>query len=439
MNLILKNKICPKTGFILAGVLFLLVAIFWFVRGDIWTTWDYQVLDRFYQKAIQEGYGTRVSPNISMIVETDQTKEHFGQTILNRKIYASLNKSLVSLKPEATIYDFIFRFERDTESNKEFNRSLLELGKVYLPLGLNMEDENPYTPQEEKWNSRQLLPFMGMPIQKGAIAPIYAYPSLIPFQDYVNESFTKGHINIQSDSDGVYRHYPLLLKLELGYLPALPFSTFLQNINVALEEIIVDWGREITILAKAKNKLSQDLVIPIDRQGRVYIPFSDFFENEKKSFKMMSLESFLTYSEDINFEKSLQEQFGGAFVFVGSSSQNEQNIGKTALGDRVPLVLFHAAFLNSLLTESFYKDWSLVEALILVFTISFLFTYAAIYKSTKYLYSCGVLSIIGLTALTWFQFIDFRLFPLISTTGSVLFMLSGMAVGISQKTNEHIG
>ncbi|GEM_PF-3420984 len=432
----LRNKKFFKIEFIFSGVLFFIVAIFWLSRGDIWTIWDYQALDRFHQQAVQEGHEARVSPKISMIVETDQTKKYFNQTILDRRIYASLNNSLVSLKPEAVIYDFIFRFERETESNKEFKRSLQALNKVYLPLGLIMKDESQYTPQEEKWNSRQLLPFMGTPIQRGVTAPIYAYPSLMPFQDYVKEDFTAGHINIQSDSDGVFRHYPLLLKLELGYLPALSFSAFLDNINVSIEEVIVDWGREITIPANAKNKLEKDLVIPINKQGQVYISFPHFEEDKENNYKVMPLESFLTYTEDPGFRGSLQEQFGETFVFIGDVSKSGQNIGKTSLGNKASLVELHAAFINSLLTQSFYKNWSLIEVLILLFIFGALFTYVAFYKSAKHFYAIGVLSIIALIALTWFQFIGFRLFPLVSTIGSILFIFSALAFGVFQKNDR---
>jgi adenylate cyclase len=429
----LKNKRLSKTGYLLSGILYLIVATFWLSRGDIWTTADYHVLDLFQGLAIKNGLSSPVSPKIAAIVETDETKNYFKQSVLDRKIYAKTNNYLVKLKPKAVIYDSVFRFEEGTDSNFEFKKSLRDLKRVYLPLGLNIQDESQYTPQEEKWNSRQLLPFMGTPIQKGKSAPIFAYPSLMPFQDYIKDDVTVGHINVQSDSDGVFRHYPLLLKLELGYLPALPFSAFLDNINVSIEEIIVEWGKEITIPANAKNKLEKDLVIPINKQGQVYIPYSHFWEEKENSFKRMSLESFIDYSEDPAYIGTLREQFENTFIFISDVSQGGKDILRTSLGDRVPLVLLHEAFLNSLLTDSFYRNWSLDEALILLFLIGGSFACVTIFKSTNYLYICGSLSIIGLVALAWYQFIDFRLFPLVSTLGSVLFMFSGIVFRVFLK------
>lgn len=75
-----------------------------------------------------------------------------------------VNNFLAKLKPKAVIYDFIFRFEEGTDSKFEFTKSFSDFKKVCLPLGLNIHDESQYTPQEEKWNSRQLVPFMGTPI-----------------------------------------------------------------------------------------------------------------------------------------------------------------------------------------------------------------------------------------------------------------------------------
>jgi adenylate cyclase len=431
----LKFKELSKSSFFLAGILYLLVAAFWLSRGDIWTTADYQVLDLFQEQAIKNGLSSSVSPKIAAIVETDETKKYFKQSGLDRKTYAKVNNFLINLKPKAVIYDFIFRFEEGTDSNSKFKKSLRDLNRVYFPLGLNIHDESQYTPQEEKWNSRQLLPFMGTPIQKGKSAPIFAYPSLMPFQDFIKDDGTVGHISVQSNSDGVFRHYPLLLKLELGYLPALSFSVFLDNINVSIEEIIVEWGKEITVPAKAKNKLEKDLVIPINKQGQVYIPYLHFWEEKENSFKLMSLESFIEYAEDPTYMGKLQEQFEDTFIFISDVSQGGKDIRRISLGDSVPLVLLHEAFLNSLLTDSFYRNWSLVETLILLFFIGVIFAYFANSKSTKYLYMCGSLSIVGLVALTWYQFIDFRLFPLVSTLGSVLFMFSGMVFRVSQKND----
>jgi adenylate cyclase len=430
----LKYKELSKSSFFLAGILYLFVAVFWLSRGNIWTTADYQVLDLFQGQAIKNSLSSRVSPKIAAIVETDETKKYFKQSGLDRKTYAKVNSFLTKLKPKGVIYDFIFRFEDGTDSNSKFKKSLRDLKRVYLPLGLNIHDESQYTPQEEKWNSRQLLPFMGTPIQKGKSAPIFAYPSLMPFQDFIKDDVTVGHINVQSDPDGVFRHYPLLLKLELGYLPALSFSAFLDNINVSIEEIIVEWGKEITIPAKAKNKLEKDLVIPINKQGQVYIPYSRFWEEKENSFKLMSLESFIEYAEDPAYIGKLREQFESTFIFISDVSQGGKDILRTSLEDSVPLVLLHEAFLNSLLTDSFYRNWSLFEALILLFFIGVIFAYFAS-KSTKYLYVCGLLSVVGLVALTWYQFIDFRLFPLVSTLGSVLFIFSGMVFGVFQKND----
>lgn len=431
----LKNKEYFKSSFFIAGVLYFLIAVFWLLRGDIWTTADYQVLDLFQTEAIKKGLGAPLSPKIKAIVETDETKKYFQQTVLDRKTYATVNNFLTNLKPKAVIYDFIFRFEEGTDSNFEFKSSIDDLKKVFLPLGLNMYDDSQYTPQEKKWNSRQLLPFMGTPVQKGKSAPIFAHPSLLPFQDFIKENEVAGHINIQSDPDSVFRHYPILIKFDLGYLPALSFSAFLNNINVPIKEIIVEWGKEITIPAKATNKLKKDLVIPINEQGQVYIPFSRFWEGKENNFKIMSIENFINYSEDPAYKEKLQRQFEDAFIFISDVSQGGGDIRRTSVGDAVPLVLLHQAFLNGLLTDSFYRNWSLAEALILLFFIGVIFAYFANSQSAINLYACGLLSMIGLVAITWYQFIDFRLFPLVSILGSVLFMLSGNVFGVFRKNN----
>ena len=145
----LKYKELSKSSFFLAGILYLLVAAFWLSRGDIWITADYQALDLFQRQAIKSGLSSLVSPKIAAIVATDETKKYFKQSVLDRKTFATVNNFLINLKPQAVIYDFIFRFEEGTDSNFEFKKSLRDLKRVYLPLGLNIQDESQYTPQEE--------------------------------------------------------------------------------------------------------------------------------------------------------------------------------------------------------------------------------------------------------------------------------------------------
>ncbi|MFQ5444793.1 MAG: CHASE2 domain-containing protein [Nitrospinales bacterium] len=397
----MKNKHLRKFTLLLAVALTVMVTAFWGLRGSSWTRWDYQILDLFFQKSVKDGHGPKISPRISLITLTEETKGYFGQTILDRTVFADINNNLASLGIEATAYDIIFVLKSNETSDTYFKDSLKNLKKVYLPIGLNVDESAPPFKLDERIFFDRIKPFIGAPIETGTSDPFVGSPYLMQYQPFFEEAHNTGHINIETDADGVYRQLTLLIQVDSGYLPALALSIFLDHAGIPLEKIEVHWGNEIRIPALPGSRLVEDVVIPIDRRGRTYIPFVQFWEEEKRNFKQVPIHYFLTLFEDLDTHDSLKEFFKDNFVFIGDVSLGSKDIGQTPLEDRVPLMTLQASILNGLLNNTFYKPRTLTQTIGLILSIAVLLFLSTLPKSSWFLFGCGGFLLLTLIGWAW--------------------------------------
>src|SRR6185295_16225388 len=95
----------------------------------------------------------------------------------------------------------------------------------------------------ERLRSQQLR----QPRERGKAQPFSATRALMQFDAFAAAAFNTGHISATNDADGVYRHIPLLLKIDTAYLPTMALSMFLDALKVPWEAVTVEWGRTMTI------------------------------------------------------------------------------------------------------------------------------------------------------------------------------------------------
>ena len=96
MSLRLKNKKLIRYIFILTISPLLVILLFFWAKGSIWTIWDYQILDLVYKQATEHGYGPEMSHKIVYLPITDNTYKYFGRNILDRADKAMVNDALAN-------------------------------------------------------------------------------------------------------------------------------------------------------------------------------------------------------------------------------------------------------------------------------------------------------------------------------------------------------
>src|SRR6056297_994487 len=109
MNFGLKNKKDLKFITALGISLLWTVSAFWFLGwGNVWSRYNFQILDFFYRHAVQSENGPSLSPKIAYVLITNDHYDHFGKNILDRAYMAKVNDILNKLGVEALAYDIIF-------------------------------------------------------------------------------------------------------------------------------------------------------------------------------------------------------------------------------------------------------------------------------------------------------------------------------------------
>ncbi|MFC1534140.1 CHASE2 domain-containing protein [Thermodesulfobacteriota bacterium] len=405
-----------------------MIFTFFKIRGSVWTEWDYKVLDMVYRQAVQYGYGPQMSHQIVYLTITDGSYNYFGKNILDRADLAKVNDVLSDLNIEALAYDIIFARPSLPESDYRFKSSIHNLGSVYLPIGLDYSESKKSFRWEdgtayERFRSDHLV----TPIEKGLSNPFYATNALMQTDNFSEVAYNSGDISAHADPDGVYRHIIMLLKVDDKFFPTLTLSMFLDHVGISSDEIIVYWGEKIIIPALKGSYLDSDIIIPIDNRGRAYIPFAQVWE---KDFKKMAVHTLLENFKDEDLRGNLTDFFEGKFVFVGDVSIGTSDLGQTPIEGDTPLIITQASLLNGLLTNTFYSKITFWNSLIFIWVLGVILGLSAFPKSSWLLYITGAFILVALIGLIWVFFIQFRLFPIVTTGSSLLFLFIILIVGI---------
>lgn len=424
MSLALRSKKLLRLIAVAAASFIVAVSLMLWGLGSVWTEYDFKVLDLFYRQAVKYGYGPKQSPLIVYTLITDRTYDYFSKNILDRKDVARINDALAQLGVEAAAYDIIFARPSKPDSDDAFRDSIRKLGSVYLPIGLAYtEKPGPFRWEEGRAYERFRSDYLRKPLETGMPRPFYATRALMQYDGFSDVAYNSGHISAYSDADGVYRHVLMLLKVEDGYFPTLTLSMFLDYARVPFEKMTVDWGHKIVIPATKGSFLEKEVIIPIDEQGRAFVPFPQGWDH---GFKKMEASALLRYLEDEGLRGNLTEFYEGRFVLIGDTSVGTSDLGQTPLESDAPLIILHASMLNGLLTNTFYAQWSFWQALSLLWLLGILLGLAAVPRSSWVLYVAGGAITAGAVAFTWIEFTHFRLFPVVTVGGSTLFIFFGL-------------
>ena len=436
MNLRLKNKKLLKVISFLSIFFLIVVPLFFVSTQSVWNEYDYKILDFFYKQAVKRGYGPKASfkPQIVYLTITDSSYNFFKKNYLDRSDLAKVNNALSHLNPETIAYDIIFARKSTVDADRQFTDSLSELESVCLPIALALSEK----PVQFKWEKglvydRFRSDCFNNVIEKGLPEPYYADRALLQYKDFGMIATGSGDISALADPDSVYRHISMLVKVDDAYYPSFSLSLFLNWAKVPFEKIIVEWGEKIRIPATKDSCLEEDVIIPIDQKGRVFIPFVDSMGSD---FNLMPAHALLKYFSDENLKGNLLDFFEGNFVLITDVTTGTSDLGDTPLETNTSLVTLHASVLNGLLTNTFYTPWSFSRVLSVICFICILLITASLLRSPWFLYGIGCAVIFGLIILTWTEFIRFHLFPIMTSGSVIFFIFFGITITLEIATSK---
>lgn len=428
MKLPLKSKKIITVVAVLCTSLLASILLFWNIIGTVWTKWDFQILDFYYRYAVSSGHGVPGSAQIVYVLITDDSYAYFGHNILNRADMARVNNALADLGIAAVAYDIIFARSSHADADAAFTASLSRLGTVYLPIGFNvLHTTAPFQWEEGVAYERLHTDSLKQPVERGIPQPLFATKAVMQLDDFAAAAFNSGHISVATDDDGVFRHIPMLLKIDSRYIPALSLAIFLDYVKVSFHDVIVHWGKHIIIPATKSERLKNDVVIPIDKHGRVFIPYPQTWE---KDFPKVAAHTLMKSYDDVDLRGNLSEFFEEKFVLIGDVSIGISDVGSTPLEESVPLVAIHTAVLNGLFTNTFYQKWSFWKVQGLICLLSLLLALAALLRASGVLYITGGILLLGILGFVWLQCTQFILLPIFTIGSSVTFLFFGLVIGL---------
>jgi class 3 adenylate cyclase len=180
-----------------------------------------------------------------------------------------------------------------------------------------------------------------------------------------------GHINVISDSDGVVRAVPLVIRYEhptlgLCLFPSVSLRHVLDRLGVEVRDLRIRFGDSIEFDHGDPPETTR---IPIDEHGQMLI---NFREGAAFTHRGLSTETMMLIAEPLSQWINLppgerapldqfeihghiveRAEFEGATVLVGEIAVASTDIRATSIDRALPMITVHANVINSLLSGDF--------------------------------------------------------------------------------------
>lgn len=414
-----NNKLLKSLSFVFIVVL-ILQGLFLFYNNGIWTTQDYQVLDWFYRSAVSTGKGVKADTSkIVYLTVNDKTyHDYLHSNVLDRVFLAEIFHKLSQFQPRSVGVDLIFAYPTDQAADRAFAESISQFGSIFLPSAFSLSEEYTSFNRQGDWQDMQLSKYLYNTNELNAGKPYYAERAIMQLGVLDSASEKSGHICVRSDADGSIRKGIMLVKLEDSFYPSLSLAMFLDYVEVPFDSLQISWGKEIRIPALPDSWLNEDVIIPIDEHGSTYIPFPAAWGQD---FPVFTVNSIIDLQKDAKLEGNFSENFEGRFVFFADVSTGISDLGRTPLEASAPLVNTHAALLNALLQNQFYKPVSSAAALIFLLVAQGMIFGFSLFKRKTLFYISTAVAMFSVWVWTWLMVTHFHLFPILMV--SVLLVL----------------
>ena len=365
---------------------------FWLLP-NVFEIWNSQTIDQlFIFRSQSEKLRPAYDPTVVHVDFNNTSIERLKDLYLNRLHFAQLVRNLNSMQVAAQVYDFIFAAKINEQDDLELVQAVEDSGNAYF--GLALELRKPGEPENSKKGPSKgrsyVLQTKWNVSADAAAGKLYVGENpLTTYADLAHASRGLGSLSIRFDPDGVLRRVPLLVRYDDAYYPLLPLLVISDYLQVPPEKIILKPGRSIVLKdAKRPGSEPRDITIPIDRHGNLIVDYIGPWER----MDHYNFADILRASDDRDELEIWSEELKGKIVIISDVSTGSTDVGPVPTDANYPLSGVHANVIHSILTESFLRELSgwqmlLVEAVLLVvlFLLSFRFSSLAFSFGTVFL------------------------------------------------------
>lgn len=191
---------------------------------------------------------------------------------------------------------------------------------------------------------------------------------LAPFKELSKAAKGIGVVEIEPDTDGIYRRIRLFTRYNDKVYPSLGVSPLIQT------------NTPIKISAAQINLRSTR--IPIDKEQKLHIRLA----GQYNPYSMAGVFSSIQQLQQGNIEKVtvFPDEFSGKYVFIGASAIGLADLKATAMDPLTPGVFLHASVLSNLLSQQFLvpakpQETLFISYLLIILTIAAILTTQRLY------------------------------------------------------------
>jgi adenylate cyclase len=365
---------------------------FWLLP-NVFEIWNSQTIDQlFIFRSQSENLRPAYDPTVVHVDFNNTSIERLKDLYLNRLHFAQLVRNLNSMQVAAQVYDFIFAAKINEQDDLELVQAVEDSGNAYFGLALELRKPGELESSKKgpsKGRSYVLQTKWNVSADAAAGKLYVGENPLTTYADLAHASRGLGSLSIRFDPDGVLRRVPLLVHYDDAYYPLLPLLVISDYLQVPPEKIILKPGRSI-ILKDAKRPGSEprDITIPIDRHGNLIVDYIGPWER----MDHYNFADILRASDDRDELEIWSEELKGKIVIISDVSTGSTDVGPVPTDANYPLSGVHANVIHSILAESFLRELSgwqmlLIEAVLLavLFLLSFRFSSLAFSFGTVFL------------------------------------------------------
>jgi len=355
---------------------------------NVFETGNAQAVDQlFVLRASLQTFRPVYDPTVAYVDLNNTSIQRLKNLYLNRGHYARLIHNLSAMGVSAQVFDFIFAAKKDKKGDAALVRAAKEAGNAYFGMAFALMQED--LPPAKRTRDSEALDFA---IQtswhvsvKGESKKLYRVEEPhLTYPELAAASRGLGSLSVKFDSDGVLRRVPLLVRIKNSFYPLLPLRVVCDYLKVDPDKIIFEPGRHIILTDAVKPGFtnSRDIIIPVDRQGNMII-------NYIGPWGLMDHYNFadiLLASDDRDELEIWGDELRGKIVIVSDVSTGSTDIGPVPTDANFPLSGALATIINSILTESFLKEltgWQmlLIEVLLMAAVLVMAVRFSSIYFS----------------------------------------------------------
>ncbi len=352
-------------AFVLSWLLFLLFP-------GIFETWKLQSNDSLFRLRYSI-YGKRPTfPSIVHVDFDDTSARMMDVSIEDKVLYAKIINILTEAYVHSTAFDIVFPRGDNVENDEALVDATYNSDGVYFPIILRPIREGEAVEETDGEYEQLLSQIAWHPSVSTTSREIRATVAFSTFFELAEAAKGIGHITCYPDRDGVFRRFPLLIRVGEAYVPSLSFRMVCDYLDVSPEDIKVAFGKSITLSgARFPDGEQRDAVIPIDSQGRIIINFAGPWHD---SFFHYPISKLLEAEEDRGLLDELTDQIEENLVVVSDVSTGGRDIGPIPLENLYPLSGLHVNIINSIIKEDFIGEFTLTqEFLISLLLVALLF------------------------------------------------------------------